>query len=117
MVKLGVIDIVQHDFRNFGLSWWKKTARLIEPWNAKCAPHCWGSAIDRFAHAHFAASIPNYSLLEDVPIKLNGVSLDGWVQQKGFIKVPDTPGIGFDLTPETIETSIHNKTGFQLMLH
>ena len=117
MVKLGVIDIVQHDFRNFGLSWWKKTARLIEPWNAKCAPNCWGSAFVRFAHAHFAASIPNYSLLEDVPIKLNGVSLDGWVQQKGFIKVPDTPGIGFDLTPETIETSIHNKTGFQLMLH
>ena len=42
MVQQGQIDVVQHDFRAMGLTWWKATAAMIEPWGARCAPHCWG---------------------------------------------------------------------------
>ena len=31
----GDIDVVQHDFRMAGLSWWKATAERIEPWGAR----------------------------------------------------------------------------------
>ena len=60
MVERGWIDVVQHDFRGRGLTWWKATAEMIESWGALCAPHCWGSLIERYAHAHFAASVRSW---------------------------------------------------------
>ncbi len=112
MVERGWIDIVQHDFRARGLTWWKATADMIAPWGAQCAPHCWGSIIERYAHAHFAASIPNFCLLETAPADTQGVVLDGWEFRDGHLIVPDTPGTGFDLAPETIARGIREEGGF-----
>ena len=112
MVESGWIDIVQHDFRAKGLTWWKKTADRIAPWGAKCAPHCWGSLIERYTHAHFAASVPNFSLLEAAPAEMPGVVLDGWDQRDGKLIVPDTPGIGFDIDPEILATGVRAAGGF-----
>ena len=114
MVKGGLIDVVQHDFRYKGLSWWKATATTIEPWGALCAPHCWGSIVERFAHAHFAASVPNYCLLETAPCDLMGVVLDGWEMRDGRLCVPDTPGTGFDLEPEVVEAGVRAEDGFRV---
>jgi L-alanine-DL-glutamate epimerase-like enolase superfamily enzyme len=114
MVEAGHIDIVQHDFRAKGLSWWLATAARIEPWGARCAPHCWGSIVERYAHAHFAAAIPNFSLLEAAPADTRGVVLDGWELQDGKLLVPDTPGTGFDLEPEVIETGVNAADGFRV---
>ena len=116
MVERGYIDVVQHDFRAQGLSWWKATAERIEPWGARCAPHCWGSIIERYAHAHFAASVPHYALLEAAPADLSGVVLDGWTLEHGRLMVPDTPGTGFDLEPEVIEAGVRAGHGFRLSL-
>lgn len=112
MVEAGWIDIVQHDFRAKGLTWWRETADLIAPWGARCAPHCWGSLIDRFAHAHFAASVPNYSMLEAAPAEMPGIVIDGWDQQDGKLIVPDTPGIGFDVEPEVLAAGLEAEDGF-----
>ena len=114
MVKRGDIDVVQHDLRAKGLTWWKATAAMIEPWGAECAPHCWGSYVERFAHAHFAASIPNFALQEAVPAEVSGVVLDGWEMADGRLRVPDTPGIGFDLEPEVIEAGVCKDDGFRV---
>ncbi len=114
MVEAGWIDIVQHDFRAVGLSWWRKTADRIEPWGAQCAPHCWGSLLERYSHAHFAASIPNFSLLEAAPADTPGIVLDGWEIREGRMIVPDTPGTGFDLEPEVIEKGVREEGGFAL---
>ncbi len=116
MVERRLIDVVQHDFRAMGLTWWKATAQRIEPWGARCAPHCWGSVIERYAHAHFAASIPHYALLEAAPADLTGVVLDGWSMEGGKLLVPDTPGTGFDLEPEVIEEGVRADGGFRLDL-
>ncbi len=112
MVEKGWIDIVQHDFRGKGLTWWKETADRIAPWGAKCAPHSWGSLIERYTHAHFAASIPNFSMLEAAPADLPGIVLDGWDQRDGKLIVPDTPGIGFDVEPDILARGIESEGGF-----
>ena len=114
MVEAGDIDVVQHDFRAEGLSWWKATAARIEPWGARCAPHCWGSIVERYAHAHFAASVPNFALLEAAPADTQGLLLDGWVQRDGKLLVPDTPGTGFDLEPELIERGVRADDGYRV---
>ena len=114
MVRSGWIDIVQHDFRYKGLTWWKATADRIEPWGAKCAPHCWGSVVERYAHAHFAASIPNYSLLEAAPADMPGIGLDGWQMRNGRLTVPDTPGAGFDVEPDVLERGVKSEGGFRI---
>jgi L-alanine-DL-glutamate epimerase-like enolase superfamily enzyme len=112
MVEAGWIDIVQHDFRAKGLTWWRETADLIAPWGAKCAPHSWGSLIERYTHAHFAASIPNFSMLEAAPADTPGIVLDGWEQRDGNLIVPDTPGIGFDVEPDVLARGLEAEDGF-----
>ncbi|MCZ6636447.1 MAG: hypothetical protein O7G87_23855 [bacterium] len=114
MVQSGWIDVVQHDFRAKGLTWWRATADKIEPWGAQCAPHCWGSIIERYCHAHFAASVPHFCLQEAAPADLNGVVLDGWEQKNGRLIVPDTPGTGFDLEPDVIEQGVQSEDGFRI---
>lgn len=99
LVEEGLIDVVQHDFRFEGLSWWRATAARLEKGPARCAPHCWGSYIERFHHAHFAASIPNYALLEAAPARMPGLIAEGWELREGILQVPDTPGAGFDVDP------------------
>jgi L-rhamnonate dehydratase len=115
LVEKGWIDVVQHDFRAKGLTWWKETATRIAPWGALCAPHCWGSIIERYAHAHFAASISNYSLLEAAPADVSGIILDGWEMRDGKLVVPDTMGIGFDLEPELWEEGVRQECGFRVV--
>ncbi len=97
LVEEGLIDVVQHDFRGAGLTWWRASAARLEKGPARCAPHCWGSYIERFHHAHFAASIPNYALLEAAPAQMPGPIEEGWALRDGFPQVPDTPGAGFDV--------------------
>ena len=112
MVQKGWIDVVQHDFRAMGLTWWKATADRIEPWGARCGPHCWGSIVERYAHAHFAASVPHYALLEAAPAEMPGFVLDGWEMRDGKLIVPNTPGTGFDLEPDFIERGVKAEGGF-----
>ena len=114
IVEQGWIDLVQHDFHSYGLTWWRRTAERIEPWGARCAPHTWGSIIERYAHSHFAASVPNYSLLEAAPAEMPGIVLDGWEMRDGKLIVPDTPGTGFDLEPDVIEKGVREEDGFRL---
>ena len=116
MVEKGLIDVVQHDFHSYGLSWWRATSARLEEWDVLCAPHTWGSYIERYAHAHFAASIPNYSLLEAAPAALPGLVLDGWEMRDGKLLVPDTPGTGFDVEAEIFAQGRRDRQGFDVAL-
>ena len=114
LVEKGWIDVVQPDFHFRGLTWWRETAAMIEPWGALCGPHTWGSVIERYCHAHFAASVPHYTVLEAAPIAMPGTLLDGWEMKDGCLMVPDTPGTGFDLEPEVIEEGVKTENGFRV---
>ena len=75
---------------------------------------CWGSIVERYAHAHFAASVPNFALLEAAPADTEEMLLDGWEQRDGMLLVPDTVGTGFDLEPELIERGVRADDGYRV---
>ena len=112
MVEQGWIDVVQQDFRFKSLTWWIETAAMIQPWGARCGPHTWGNFTECYAHAHFAASIPHYGLLESSPVDMPGLILDGWEIRDGKLIVPDTPGIGFDIERDYWEKVLEEEQGF-----
>ena len=116
LVEKGFIDVVQHDFRALGLTWWRSTAARLEQWNALCAPHCWGSYVERFHHAHFAASIPNFCLLEAAPATMPGLITDGWRLDASILHVPDTLGAGLDIDPRIFAQGMEDREGFRVVL-
>jgi len=116
MVEKGLIDVVQHDFRALGLTWWRATSARLEEWGVLCAPHCWGSYIERYHHAHFAASIPNFCLLEAAPAKMPGLIEEGWRFQDSKLHVPDTPGAGIDIEPQIFSQGMDDPEGFSVAL-
>jgi L-rhamnonate dehydratase len=106
LVRDGLIDVAQQDFHVGGLTWWRRTAAELESWGARCAPHTWGSYIERYAHAHFAASIANYEYLEASPARMPGIIADDWEMVDGCLLVPDSPGTGFDVEPRVVEEGL-----------
>ncbi|MEW6754910.1 MAG: enolase C-terminal domain-like protein [Candidatus Latescibacterota bacterium] len=114
LVEEGLIDVVQHDFRFSSLTWWRATAARLEQWPVRCGPHTWGSYVERFHHAHFAASIPNYSLLEAAPARMPGVIEEGWRMEDGCLVVPDAPGAGFDVLESVFAQGMQDREGFRL---
>ena len=116
MVENGLIDVVQHDFRFSGLTWWRATAARLEEWYVPCAPHTWGSYIERYHHAHFAASIPNYAMLEAAPAQMPGLIEDGWMLNDGKWTVPDTPGAGIAVEEKIFAQGMQDRDGFSLAL-
>ena len=114
LVEEGWIDVVQHDFHARGLTWWRATAAQLERWGARCAPHTWGSYVERYAHAHFAASVPNYDLLEAAPADLPGLIVDDWRLEEGCLTVPDTPGTGFDVESAIWRQGLEDRDSFSL---
>jgi len=116
LVENGLIDVVQHDFRLSGLTWWRATAARLEQWDVPCAPHTWGSYIERYHHAHFAASIPNYEMLEAAPAQMPGLIEDGWTVNDGKWVVPDTPGAGIAIEEKIFAQGIEDRSGFSLAL-
>ncbi|MGY8822443.1 MAG: enolase C-terminal domain-like protein [Candidatus Latescibacterota bacterium] len=116
LVENGLIDVVQHDFRSYGLTWWRATAAHLEQWDVPCAPHTWGSYIERYHHAHFAASIPNYEMLEAAPAQMPGLIEDGWTLNDGKWVVPDTPGAGIAIEEKIFAQGLEDRNGFSLAL-
>lgn len=114
LVEDGWIDVAQQDFRARGLTWWRATAARLEQGPGRCAPHTWGSYVERFTHAHFAASTPNYELLEAAPAYMPGVVEDAWVLRDGRYEVPDEPGAGFDVEERIFADGLRDPDGFSV---
>lgn len=115
LVDDGWIDVAQQDFRARGLTWWRATAARMEQGPGRCAPHAWGSYIERFPHAHFAASTPNYELLEAAPAYMPGLIEGSWALRDGRYEVPDEPGCGFDVEERVFEDGLKDPDGFSLV--
>ena len=75
-----------------------------------------GSYIERYHHAHFAASIPNYALLEAAPAHMPGFIEDGWSFIDGKLVVPDTPGAGIAIEEKIFAQGVADRDGFSLHL-
>ena len=95
-------DVIMPDIQKVGgLSEARKVANLAQTYYVPFAPHCVVSPIGTMASAHVCASIPNFLVCEWHWI--NHVDLwrdfvkQGEIISKGYITVPDRPGIGVEM--------------------
>jgi galactonate dehydratase len=104
------VDIIMPDIQKTGgLSEARKIANMAEAYYIPMAPHCVVSPVGTMASAHVCASIPNFLVCEwhwinHLNAWKNWVK-EGEIIEKGYITVPDRPGIGVDMNDESARKS------------
>jgi galactonate dehydratase len=98
-------DIIMPDFQKCGgLLEARKIADMAHAYYVPVAPHAVTSPIGMMATAHVCAAIPNFLVQEwhwvdSLDLWRNWVK-EGEIIQKGFIALPDRPGIGVELNDD-----------------
>jgi len=111
-----LIDTIQPEVLNLGLSNAKKACGIAEAYNALIACHQAQSPLCTAINAHLHASIPNFLIQEN---------FDDWSEpwtwelligiprvEKGYIKVPNTPGFGVELNEKEVEKHPYGSRNF-----
>jgi L-alanine-DL-glutamate epimerase-like enolase superfamily enzyme len=100
----GALDIVQPDVTKVGgLSEQIKIAWMAQEFGVRYIGHGWNTAVGFAADLQLAAALPTASLVEYIGGSpyLDHIKLGGWpVDDEGFVKIPDSPGLGIELDPE-----------------
>ncbi len=112
IINRGCLDIVQPDITlSGGIMTAKKVAAMAEAANLQFSPHTWTNGIGLAASLQVVAAVPNCPICE-FPIEP-----PGWVPEardfmltepfvpdkKGFLKVPQKPGLGVELNMDAIK--------------
>ena len=107
LIENDLVDIVQPDTgRAGGITQMKKIAAMAEAHHIMMAPHS-GSLgpVAEYAALHVMAAIPNALILERIEDDWAGRAqtvVPHPVQENGFLKVPDAPGLGVDIDEEFV---------------
>jgi len=114
LIENQAVDIVSPDVSKVGgLSESKKIADMADLYYMAVAPHNIASPIGTVAACHVCASIPNFLALEyhaiDIPWWDRLIKQERPLISRGYIKVPEKPGIGIELVEE--EMVKHLKQG------
>ena len=101
------VDIVQPDCNKTGFTEAKLAADMFGAFSMPCAPHVLGTAIDTAISLQFLACIPNGLSLEFDMLPNNALS-DGLLVEPfrcidGRVKVPQGPGLGIEIDPESFK--------------
>ena len=110
LIDAGGVDIIQPDLcSGGGLLEAKKMAAVAEAAYVTIAPHNPLGLLSTAVCTHFAASTPNFVILEyhgdhARPEKAKFVD-DPWKPVDGWMPLPTRPGLGMDLNVEAIESS------------
>ena len=97
-IAAGAVGIVQVDAaRVGGITPWLKVAHTAESSNVPVAPHFLMEL-----HASLACAVPNGIYVEYIP-QLSAISRGGHVIEDGWIRPPDSPGIGIDWDLDAID--------------
>jgi len=101
------VDIVQPDvIWSGGITVCRRIAALAAAANLPCVPHVFSTAVSIAANLHFIASLPNSYLLE-FDRNPNALRTELLTQpivpdERGVVAVPNGPGLGVRLDPETL---------------
>jgi galactonate dehydratase len=104
------VDIIMPDIQKCGgLLEARKIADMAHTYYVPMAPHCQASPIGMMASCHVLAAIPNSLVLEwhwgHPPERM--AQWKQWVKEgdiidKGYVTVPDRPGIGLEMNDEFV---------------
>jgi galactonate dehydratase len=103
-------DILQPDMQKCGgLLEGRKIADMAHTYYIPVAPHCVVSPVGTMASCHVCAAIPNFLALEWhwLPRLRMWRSFiqEGEIIEKGFVTVPDRPGIGVEMNEEVARSA------------
>jgi galactonate dehydratase len=105
-------DIIMPDIQKCGgLLEARKIADMAHTYYVPMAPHCQASPIGTMASCHVLAAIPNALVLEwhwghpaSRTAEWKRFVKEGDIIEKGFITVPDRPGIGLEMDDEYVRS-------------
>lgn len=104
------VDIVMPDLQKCGgLLEGRKIADMAHTYYTPFAPHCVVSPIGTMATCHVCAAVPNFLVLEwhwISRLKLwKEFVKEGEIIERGFVSVPDRPGLGVEMNEEAARTA------------
>lgn len=102
----GIVDVVQYDLRDIGLSKWLKVGRQLDAWASKSAPHNYGSAFGNYATGHLAAVLKHFTFVEWDHIDMDGLDTSGYRVEDGRVHLPDSPGFGLKMDEALFAQSV-----------
>ncbi len=107
LLATGAADIIQPDVAaTGGLTEMKKIAAMAEAHYVSVAPHNPLGPLASTTNVHFAATAPNFLVLEyhadDVGLRAE-VLHEPLKLEDGYVVLPDAPGLGVDLNEEVFE--------------
>jgi galactonate dehydratase len=102
------VALIQPDGSHVGgISELKKVANMAEVYYMHIMPHCAIGPIAFAACLQVDAAVPNFLVQEQVDACLGaGLLKDDWVVEDGYIELPQGPGLGFEVNPETAEVTL-----------
>ena len=109
--KQGIVDVVQYDIINPGLSRWMVLGKILDDMGVKSGPHHYGTMYGNFATCHLAPVIEGFQLAEWDEASTPGLDGSAYTIADGFVTVPNLPGFGLDLDDAAYLTAVSN-TGF-----
>lgn len=97
MVREGIVDVLQWDILQPGLTRWLEIAPSIEAWGRICSPHHYGTFLGNYHLTHLGLSVPNFGFVEWDHATTPGVDTSGYSITEGLVTAPTTPGFGLQL--------------------
>lgn len=89
-----LIDVVQLDMNQIGLSAWRRLAAFADEYGVQCAPHTWSSRFAVYASLHLGKAIPNFLSAEVPAYEPDAYRPVGFTFRDGRYTVSDMPGFG-----------------------
>lgn len=111
IINKGCVDIIQPDISlSGGIMMAKKVAAFAEAANIQFSPHTWTNGVGLAAALQLIAAVPNCPICE-FPFEPPGWTPESrdfmlteplLIDKKGFLKVPQKPGLGVELNMDAI---------------
>jgi 2-dehydro-3-deoxyphosphogalactonate aldolase len=90
---------------------------MAETYYAQIAPHLYAGPVEGAANIHFAASLPNFLILESIEVwgGFHSRILKKPIQwESGYVMLPREPGLGIELDEEVALANPYTGTKLHL---
>ncbi len=102
----GLVDVIQYDIFGYGFTQWLQTARKLDSWGVRSAPHSYGNCYGNYAACHLAGAIRQFTFVEWDEAQIAGLDASAYQIQEGHVHVPNLPGFGLRLDANIFAGSV-----------